>query len=286
MRITTLILFLVLAVNMAFASDKPAYKIFDKSGDEVSYEDMLDRLKESNIVMFGELHNNPICHWLQYEVTKDLFEIKKGSLILGAEMFESDDQIIVNEYLKGQVTDKSFEQEAKLWGNYKTDYKPLLEFAKTNNLEFIATNIPRRYASLVYSRGLEALDSLTKEAYQWIVPLPITVDLELKCYKDILEKAEGHGGENLPYAQAIKDATMAYFILDNYKSGDLFLHFDGAFHSDNFEGIVWYLKKDKPKLDIVTISSVEQNKLDELNKDSYGLADFIICINENMTKTH
>ena len=286
MRITTLILFLVLAVNIAYASDKPAYKIFDKSGDEVSYEDMLDRLKESNIVMFGELHNNPICHWLQYEVTKDLFEIKKGSLILGAEMFESDDQIIVNEYLKGQVTDKSFEQEAKLWGNYKTDYKPLLEFAKTNNLEFIATNIPRRYASLVYSRGLEALDSLTKEAYQWIAPLPITVDLELKCYKDILEKAEGHGGENLPYAQAIKDATMAYFILDNYKSSALFLHFDGAYHSDNFEGIVWYLKKDKPKLDIVTISSVEQNDLNELNKDFYGLADFIICINENMTKTH
>ena len=286
MRIATLILFLVLVVNIAFASDKPAYKIFNKSGDEVSYEDMIDRLREANIVMFGEQHNNPICHWLQYEVTKDLFETKKSSLILGAEMFEADDQIIVNEYLKGQITDKSFEQEAKLWSNYKTDYKPLLDFAKTNNLEFIATNIPRRYASLVYSKGFEGLDSLSQDAYLLIAPLPITVDLELKCYKDILEKAEGHGGENLPYAQAIKDATMAYFILNNYKSGDLFLHFEGAYHSDNFEGIVWYLKKDKPKLDIVTISSVEQNKLDELNKDSYGLADCIICINENMTKTH
>ena len=286
MRITTLILFLVLAVNIAFASDKPAYKIFDKSGDEVSYEDMLDRFREANVVMFGELHNNPICHWLQYEVTKDLFEIKKSSLILGAEMFEADDQIIVDEYLKGLLTDKNFKQEAKLWGNYITDYKPLLEFAKTNNLDFIATNIPRRYASLVYSKGLEGLDSLTKDAYRWIAPLPITVDLELKCYKDILEKAEGHGGKNLPYAQAIKDATMAYFILKNHKSGNLFLHFDGAYHSDNFESIVWYLKKDKPKLDIVTISSVEQNDLDELNDDFFGLADFIICINENMTKTH
>ena len=43
---------------------------------------------------------------------------------------------------------------------------------------------------------------------------------------------------------------------------------------------------DKPKLDIVTISSVEQNDLNELNNDFFGLADFIICINENMTKTH
>ena len=286
MRFITLILFLTLTVNIAIASDKPAYKIFDKSGDEVSYEDMLDRLRETNIVMFGELHNNPICHWLQYEVTKDLFETKKSSLILGAEMFEADNQLIVDEYLNGQISDKSFEQEAKLWPNYKTDYKPLIEFAKTNNLNFIATNIPRRYASLVYSKGFGFLDSLAKDAYRWIAPLPITVDLELKCYKDILEKAEGHGGENLPYAQAIKDATMAYFILNNYKRGDLFLHFDGAYHSDNFEGIVWYLKKDKPNLDVVTISSVEQNDLGELNKDYYGLADFIICINENMTKTH
>jgi len=286
MKFITLILFLVLIANIAFTSDKPAYKIFDKSGDEVSYEDMLDRLGEANIVMFGEQHNNPVCHWLQYEVTKDLFETNKGSLLLGAEMFEADDQLIVDEYLNGKLTDKNFEQEAKLWGNFKTDYKPLLEFAKTNNLDFIATNIPRRYASLVYSRGLDALDSLAKDAYSWIAPLPINVDLELKCYKDILEKAEGHGGDNLPYAQAIKDATMAYFILKNYKSGDLFLHFDGAYHSDNFEGIVWYLKKDKPKLDVVTISSVEQNDLDELKEDFYGLADFIICIDENMTKTH
>lgn len=286
MRITTLMLFLALTANIVFASDKPVYKIFDKTGDEVSYEDMLDRLKESNIVMFGEIHDNPICHWLQYEVTKDLFETKKSSLVLGAEMFEADDQIIVDEYLNGQISDKSFEQEAKLWPNYKTDYKPLIEFAKTNNLDFIATNIPRRYASMVYSKGLGSLDSLTKDVYRWIAPLPITVDLELKCYKDILEKAEGHGGENLPYAQAIKDATMAYFILNNYKSGNLFLHFDGAYHSDNFEGIVWYLKKDKPKSDIVTISSVEQNDLGELNNDFYGLADFIICINENMTNTN
>ena len=72
MRFIILILFLALTANITFASDKPAYKIFDKSGDEVSYEDMLDRFREANVVMFGELHNNPICYWLQYEVTKDL----------------------------------------------------------------------------------------------------------------------------------------------------------------------------------------------------------------------
>jgi uncharacterized iron-regulated protein len=29
----------------------------------------------------------------------------------------------------------------QLWSNYQTDYRPLVDFAKENNLRFIATNI-------------------------------------------------------------------------------------------------------------------------------------------------
>jgi uncharacterized iron-regulated protein len=286
MRFITTILFFALNLGNVFALDKPAYKIFDKDGEVISYETVLGELKDADIVMFGELHDNPICHWLQYEVTKDLFKIKNSSLVIGAEMFEADDQVIVNEYLSGLLTDKNFKSEAKLWLNFKTDYKPLLDFAKTNNLKYVATNIPRRYASLVYSKGIESLDSLDEDAYKWIAPLPIMFDFELKCYKDIIEKADGHGGDNLPYAQAIKDATMAYFILKNYKTGDLFLHYNGAYHSDNYESIVWYLKKNKPELNIVTISSVDQANIIELDEKYLDLADYIICINESMTKTH
>ena len=63
--------------------------------------------------------------------------------------------------------------------------------------------------------------------------------------------------ENITKAQVIKDATMASFILKNYQSGQTFLHYNGSYHSNNFEGIVWYLKKKNPKLIIVTINDIQ-----------------------------
>lgn len=270
---------------LSFKADKKAYELFDINGKTATYEQLLKSAKEADIVLFGELHDNPIGHWLQLELTKDLYEAKKSNLVLGAEMFEADDQIAINEYLQSKISDKTLKDEVKLWNNYNTDYKPLLNFAKANNLNFVAANIPRRYANLVYNKGIEKLDSLDSEAKKWIAPLPMKYDANLKCYKDIFESAGGHGGQNLPKSQAIKDATMAYFILKNWSKGKTFIHYNGSYHSNFHQGIEWYLKQENPSLKIVTIGSTEQPSVDGLDKASIGLADFIICTPESMTKT-
>ena len=103
---------------------------------------MLKELTQADIVFFGELHDNSLNHWLELQVTKDLFLAKKEQLVLGAEMFEADNQTVVDEYLKSLITAKQFETEAKVWQNYQTDYKPLLDFAQENKLKFIATRCP------------------------------------------------------------------------------------------------------------------------------------------------
>jgi len=110
-------------------------------------------------------------------------------------------------------------------------------------------------------------------------------DANLQCYKDIYESAGGHGGENLPKSQAIKDATMAYFILKNWTKGKVVLHYNGSYHSNHHQGIEWYLKQENPNLKVFTIGSTEQMATDSLAKESIGLADFIICTPESMTKT-
>ncbi|MDZ7635015.1 MAG: ChaN family lipoprotein [Bacteroidales bacterium] len=145
---------------------------------------MIEAVSSADVIFFGELHDNPIAHWLEYEVTADLHKTTGDNLILGAEMFETDDQLLLNEYLSGKYEADKFEAEVKLWKNYKTDYKPLVGFARKNGLPFIATNIPRRYASMVSKGGFEVLDSLTAEAKALIAPLPISYDPELKCYKE------------------------------------------------------------------------------------------------------
>jgi uncharacterized iron-regulated protein len=280
--------FSLFLVFTAFKSDKPAYRLFNANGKKVKYQKLIETARDADVVFFGELHNNPISHWLELQVTKDLYQARNGDLIEGAEMFERDNQLILSEYLKGEITRKNFEDEARLWPNYKTDYKPLVEFAKKNHIPFIATNVPRRYASIVYKHGFKALDTLTAEAKSYMAPLPIHYDPNIKCYKDMLAmmKKMGHNNPHLPKAQALKDATMAASIAKYAGKGKLFLHFEGAYHSDHHQGIIWYLNQYKPELKIITISTVQQKDIDTLDTKNRNLADFIVVVPEDMTTTY
>ena len=284
MRSLTLILFGVLFMVSSAFGQKDAYVIYNAKGKKVSYKKMMKKLAKKDVILFGELHNNPIAHWLQFEVTSELKD--KRDLILGAEMLEADDQDHVTSYIKGEIDHDALDTLARLWPNYKTDYKPLVDFAKDNDLHFVATNIPRRFASLVYKKGFEALDTLSAEEKSWIAPLPFPFDSELPRYKNILVELGDHASPELVKAQASKDATMAHFILENYKAGSLFIHYNGAYHSDFYEGILWYLRGQKPGMEYATISTVSQEDIKDLEKDYLGKADFIICVDEDMTKTY
>ncbi len=287
-----LVISLMILFGWQATAQKQAYEIFTPRGQKVSYEELMQAALNKDVVLFGELHNNPICHWLQLELALDLHaqlnDDTGRSLVLGAEMFERDGQIILDEYLQGMISARNFEGQSRLWPNYVTDYKPLVEMARENGLPFFATNIPRRYASMVAGSGFEALDSLDRQARQWIAPLPVPYDPQLPGYKAMLNMGGmGHEpNENLPKSQAIKDATMAHFILENAPDGALFLHYHGTYHSNNYEGIYWYLKEYQPGVEIVTIASVEQEDVDELEESHLGLADFILVIPRTMTKTY
>ncbi|MEX0811050.1 MAG: ChaN family lipoprotein [Chitinophagales bacterium] len=281
-----IILILSLLNNALSAQENPAYQLYNEKGKAVDYGKMLKKLTEADIVFFGELHDNPICHWLQLELSQDLYEARDSQLILGAEFFETDDQLILDEFLSGLISEKNFEKEAKLWPNYSTDYRPLIQFANEKQLPFIATNVPRRYASLLYKKGMETLEKLNNEAKALMTPLPFEIDMELPSYKAMLEMGAGHGSEQMVQAQALKDATMAHFILENFEPQKLFLHFNGAYHSNSKEGIIWYLLQENPDLKIVNIASVMQESVMELEEGNQALGDFILCIPENMTRTH
>jgi len=278
-----LTLAIILITSISFSQTKP-YVIYNSKGKKISYKKMLRKIAKNDIVLFGELHNNPIAHWLQYEVTLGL--TKSRQLILGAEMFEADNQNSLNNYLNGSITKKGLDTLARLWPNYKTDYAPLVNLAKNKKLAFVATNIPRRFANKVYKKGFKALDLLSTEEKTWLAPLPIHYNPNLPTYKEILVMMGDHGTPELVMSQASKDATMAYFILKNYKKGNLFMHYNGAYHSDKYEGILYYLKRSNNSLKYATISTVQQENVNKLEKKNRGKADFIISVDKNMTKTY
>jgi len=279
MRTPFLLVFWLMATTLN-AQHLPAYTLHAKDGSAVTFGDVLAAAREADLIFFGEHHNNPIHHWLQLELVKALADDPLTRLVVGMEMFEADQQILLDEYAAGHISRNSFESEARIWTNYKTDYRPIVEFAKGAGVPVVATNIPRRYASMVYSKGLASLDGLSDEAKAWIAPLPIEVDLTLPGYAEISKAAGGHGGANLPTSQAVKDATMAHFTLRNLLPGSRFLHLNGAYHSDNGEGIIWYVKRQRGDLRILTITA-QEGEAPEFTK-----ADFTIVTPAGFTKTH
>ena len=278
-------LVILFCLHFSEAQKTQAYQIYTSGGKKTTYEKMAKKTKLADFVFFGEYHDNPIDHWLQYELLVDLHSEHGDSLVLAFEMFEQDQQEILTSYVSGNLETKAFEDSIRLWPNYKTDYKPLVEYTRANKLKAIASNTPRRYASILFKQGMEALDSLPSSEKQWIVPLDFKIDTTLSQYAQLAEMSM-HGMGDFVQAQAIKDATMAHFSLANMEDGDMLYHVNGAYHSDYHQSIIWYVRQVKTNANIVSISTVSQDDVSKLAEDNMDRADFIICVNSNMTSTH
>ncbi len=267
------------------------FKFFDSDLKSVQYRDILDQALKSDMVFFGEVHNSVVAHRLQLQLARDLSEAKGEKLVMGAEMFEADNQLIIDEYLADFFDDPRFEADARLWPNYRTDYRPLLQLAKSKGHRFIATNIPRRYASMVSRGGFDSLAKISPLARTYIADFPVLFDPEVTTYKTmILGLGENvHGGIepiNLAKAQAIKDATMAKFILKNYNKGDLFYHINGSWHSYNKEGIIWYINLKRQDLKIFLVTVVEADNIRNIPDNYLGKADVIIAIPKDSPRSY
>lgn len=283
-------LWLVVFCSLSAQDFKP-YQFYDKKGHEVKTEKLVKELAGYDVVFFGENHNNSINHWLQLKVTQALYQKKNGQLVLGAEMFERDNQAQLDKYLSGTFDAKTLKDSARLWNNFATDYQPLVDFAKDKKLPFIATNVPRRYASQTSKEGPESLNSLPAKDKTYMAQLPVRVTLETPGYPEMKKMMGDHAEEmkvmNFISAQAIKDATMAESILKNLQSGKTFIHYNGNYHSKEYGGIYWYLKQKDPNLKMAVISVFESGDPElKVPEKDYIPTDFNLVVPADMTKTY
>lgn len=283
----TLLTIFLLASTRLLAQSPQAYQWFTASGKPVSFDKVVKASLPADAVFFGELHDDPIAHWMQNLLAQELFAKHGAGFKLGAEMFERNQQAAVNRFLSGEWNEKTLQDSSKMWSNFSSDYLPLLTYARDNKIPYIATNIPRPYASRVFKRGLISLDSITEAEKQWICPLPFPMDTTLSQYRELIKMGkEMHAsGLNFALSQAIKDATMAFSMIENWQQGTHFLHLNGSYHSDFHQSIVWYLQQSKPEVKVITISTVTQDDLKKLEKEYLQKADFILVVPNSMTRT-
>lgn len=205
------------------------------------------------------------------------------------EMFQTDCQLVLNEYLAGLIREKNLVTDARTWPNYK-DYKPLIELAKSNHLPVIAANAPTRYTNMVTRGGLDALKQLDKQAKSYLAPLPI--DTATGAYYDKFAKIMG-GHASMPgmqiyQSQNLWDATMGWSIVKFLKnhSGFKVLQLNGGFHSEEKLGAVAQLKKYAPKLRVLNIATYMDDSFDKPDWSKFaGIADYIILTDPKLPKS-
>ena len=277
-KLTLFVFLLFSCIIPVIAQQNNTYTIIDtKSGTEVSFKHMVHKLNQSDIIIFGEEHNDSIAHALQFQLLEDLYYSNEGKVAVSFEMWERDVQPIMNEYLAGYISEKNFKKESRAWGNYD-DYKPLVEFAKAKQLTATCANTPARYTNMVTRGTLRALDKLPRQTKNQFLPdLPIDT-LAGRYYEKFLEAMGGHISPNMHIYQSqnLWDATMAYSITETMQQDPFqkVLHLNGRFHSDENLGVTYRLKSHNPQgYRLATISCVQANDYDP---SLSNLADFVI----------
>jgi uncharacterized iron-regulated protein len=265
------------------------YKIYDvKNSRVITSENLIKNLRDVDVVFFGEEHNDSVGHWLEADLFQQLF-LSYPKTALSMEMFHTDVQIILDEYLANNISEKNFIKESRAWNNYK-DYRPLIEFAKEKGLQVTAANAATRYSNLVTRSGLNALNLLSKSSKAFLPPLPIDTAAG-QYYSKFTEMMGGHGMGSMKIYQTqnLWDATMAWSIarfIEKHKETKV-LHINGRFHSDEHLGTFARLQTMLPKLNLCNVSSFYADDFSNPNWDKYKhLGDYIILTDPKVKRSY
>lgn len=267
------------------------YKIYDtRSKQVVTIDQIVADMANADVLFFGEEHNDSAGHYLENKIYRALHAAYGSKLTLSLEMFETDNQLVLDEYLQGRIDEARLGKDARLWSNYK-DYRPMIEYAKQNKLPVIAANPPRRYVSLVTRRGMNALDSLSNAAKAYLPPLPY--DTLSGRYRDkFLETMRGapeSASRNVYYSQSLWDAGMSYSIYRYQKKNrdQKIFHCVGKFHTDEKLGTAHQLMMRNKKLRILNISCFPDKSFanPEWSKFEF-LGDYVIITDWDLKRTY
>jgi uncharacterized iron-regulated protein len=256
------------------------------------FEGMLADLTRADVVFVGEQHDDANTHRLELAVLEGLLR-RRVSLVIAMEMFERDVQPLLDQYLAGTITEEQFLKDSRPWPRYATDYRPIIEFARTHHIPVVGSDVPRRIASDVSKSGMSALEGLGTDRK--------LAARELQCptsgdyYERFLQAMGGHPPSGDPkaadiqqkndrfyLAQCLKDETMGESIAEAFAGHTsehvTIVHVNGAFHSDYAEGTAASTRRRMPGRRIAVVSVVPVEDLDQErpDDDDVKLGDYLL----------
>lgn len=194
------------------AQQKTAFSVSDQK--TVSYTQMIDDIKKSQIVFIGESHDNQAHHQMQLDVIKALNDSGKP-IAVGFEMFTEKSQELLDGWISGNLAhDEFIKAYYENWNFPWPLYRDILLYVRDNKIPSIALNIEPAITRKVAQSGFA---SLTKEELAKLPPdVGCAVD---KQYMEFIRRAyamHGHGDSGFLFfcqAQLLWDQVMARNII-------------------------------------------------------------------------
>ena len=287
---------LLLAAPLSAQAPAASYvphRVFDTHHKAfIDFEALLARLSDAGMVFVGEQHDDPATHRMELAILEGLAR-RRDSVVVALEMFERDVQPALDSYLSGAASESDFLAASRPWKNYPSDYRPLVELARSRHWPVLASNVPRPLASLVSRGGLAALDTLAPGTRAQVAT---ALDCPEDHYYDNFVKAmgdlSGHGPAAQPaedpklrmtrmyQAQCIKDETMGESVARVWRPGWLVVHYNGSFHSDFRLGTAARARRRASRAILLVVTAVPVKDLDQLRptKEDRKRADYLLYV--------
>jgi uncharacterized iron-regulated protein len=276
----TLVLFTLLLAGCAISLSDQHSKIehlddyqFILSGKPAPISDFNEVLTEVDVIIVGEFHSHSAIHRFQTEMLQELHQ-NYHNVALAMEQFDRDKQSVIDSYLKGEMGEAKFIADSDAWSNYRSDYRPLIEFAKSNDIDVIAANAPQDLVRCINRQGIAYLDKLDADDRKQIAAVVETGD---SPYKQKFKQSMHHGSEEqierLYAAQISRDETMAESIVLALSNDDSkkILFIAGKFHTEGGLGVAAAIERRDPSLKLATIEPVY-----DINKNDTGQFQLLV----------
>lgn len=240
---------------------------------EVGVEELADVLVGYDVVFFGESHRHSGVHLQQQRLLRALHD-RHARWVLSMEQFERDVQGVLDDHLAGRIGESTLISKARAWDNYRTSYRPMVQFARQQGLPVVAAEAPGWAISCIGQWGPEILDRFTPAERSGVArDLQFTPGPYRDRFMRFTTGSATHAGaaasgaasaaatraERSFAAQVARDETMAESIHQALQRnpGAKVLHLNGSFHSAGFLGTVERLQRRAPQLKIAVIDPVE-----------------------------
>ena len=236
------------------------------SGQEISEQVLIDRLRSQDIVLLGELHDNAQHHALRAQLIR---RIARDKLSVVAEHLPSTARVVREGALLADLQAAGFDPQAWSWPLHA----PLFEAIRSAGLPLVGGNLPKGFSKQLFSQGASALSAPLGQTYRTAT---LSEAASQQLDQDLID---GHCGklperyiEPMRLVQRATDVSMAQALLDRVPS----LLVAGNGHVRKDYGVPQVLNATTPALRVTAVGFVEADGMrEELLQSLKGRYDVV-----------